>query len=105
MGGGVMVTLSVTPSRIASVLRGTADLLEAEGWDPHLNSVIFAIDRAAGYVPGKGSSDAEQTTLAAWDALVAHLGEQLVVLWERHPERTQAEVLATLRGAAQVVAA
>lgn len=103
-----MVTLSVTPSRIASVLRGTADLLEAEGWDPYLNSVIFAIDRAAGYVPGKGSSDAERATLDAWDALVTHLGEHLgehlVVLWERHPERTQAEVLATLRGAAQAVA-
>lgn len=98
-----MVTLSVTRSRVAAVLNGTADLLQVEGWDPERNSVIFAIDRAAGYVPGKGSPDAEQTTLDAWDALVTHLGEQLVVPWERQAGRTQLQVLHALRQAAQAV--
>lgn len=98
-----MVTLSVTRSRVANVLRSTADLLEAEGWDPERNSVIFAIDRAAGYVPGKGTPDAEQTTLDAWDALVTHLDEQLVVPWERTPGRTQADVVDALRAAAEEV--
>ncbi|WP_405558880.1 hypothetical protein OHV08_33750 [Streptomyces canus] len=100
-----MVTLSVTRSRIAAVLNGTADLLEAEGWDPERNSVIFAIDRAAGYVPGKGGSDAEQTTLDAWDALVTHLDGQLVVLWERTPGRTQLQVVTALRRSAVEVMA
>jgi hypothetical protein len=98
-----MVTLSVTRSRVAAVLNGTADLLEAEGWDPERNSVIFAIDRAAGYVPGKGSKDAEEATLQAWDALVTHLDEQLVVPWERTPGRTQLQVVSALRGAAKAV--
>lgn len=96
-----MVTLSVTRSRVAAVLRATANLLEAEGWDARRNSVMDAIDRAAGYVPGKGSPDAERTTIDAWDALVTHLGEQLVVPWERTPGRTQAQVVAALRGAAE----
>lgn len=100
-----MVTLSVTRSRIAGVLNTTAALLETEGWDPDRNSVIFAIDRAAGYVPGKGSPDAEQTTLAAWDALVTHLGEQLAVTWERTPGRTQLQVVSALRAAAVEVRA
>lgn len=100
-----MVTISVTRSRIAAVLNGTADLLEAEGWDPERNAIIFAIDRAAGYVPGKGSPDAEETTLAAWDALVTHLGERLVVPWERTPGRTQLQVVTALRGAAAEVTA
>ncbi|CAL9663728.1 hypothetical protein SUDANB1_07106 [Streptomyces sp. enrichment culture] len=95
-----MVTLSVTRSRVARVLRDTANLLEAEGWDPERNSVMVAIDRAAGYVPGKGAPDAEETTLAAWDALVTHLDEHLVVPWERTAGRTQEQVVAGLRAAA-----
>lgn len=98
-----MVTLSVTRSRVAAVLNGTAALLEAEGWDPERNSVMDAIDRAADYVPGKGSSDAEEATLQAWDALVTHLGEQLVAPWERTPGRTQLQVLAVLRETAMEV--
>jgi hypothetical protein len=98
-----MVTLSVTRSRVAGVLRDTADLLEDEGWDPLRNPIMSAIDRAAGYVPGKGSPDAERTTLDAWDALVTHLGEQLVVPWEKTPGRTQRQVLHALRTAATEV--
>jgi hypothetical protein len=100
-----MVTLSVTRSRVAAVLRDTADLLEAEGWDPRINPVVSAIDRAAGYVPGVGSTDGEQTTLEAWDALVTYLGNQLVVPWERDPSRTQVQVLHAIRSAAKAVAA
>lgn len=87
-----MVTLSVTPSRIAAVLADTADLLEKEGWDPYLSPLINAIDRAAGY--------AEASLLAALDALAVQLGDEWPGDWERRPERTQAEVLAALRAAA-----
>ncbi|GGM05850.1 hypothetical protein GCM10010099_22520 [Streptomyces cinereus] len=100
-----MVTLSVTRSRVAAVLRGTADLLEAEGWDPLLNPIMSAIDRAAGYVPGAGSTDAEEATLQAWDALVTHLGDQLVMPWERAPGRTPLQVLTALRATANEVTA
>jgi len=95
-----MVTLSVTRSRVAAVLRSTADLLEAEGWDPHTNPVMSAIDRAAGYVPGKGSVDAEQTTLDAWQQLADYLDVTSVLSWERMTCRTQRQVLAALAGAA-----
>jgi hypothetical protein len=100
-----MVTLSVTRSRIAAVLNGTVALLEAEGWDPLHNPIADAIDRAAGYMPGKGTPDAEQATLDAWEALVTHLGDQLVVEWETAPGRTQLQVLTALRSAAKAVSA
>lgn len=95
-----MLTLSVAPSRIAAVLNEAADLLAAEGWDPRLNPVILAIDRAAGYTTPGLDLAAEETTLRAWDRLVVHLGEQLVVPWEDEPGRTQEQVLAALRAAA-----
>jgi hypothetical protein len=98
-----MVTLSVTRSRIAAVLNGTVALLEAEGWDPLQKPIADAIDRAAGYMPGKGTPDAEQATLDAWEALVTHLGDQLVVEWETAPGRTQLQVLTALRSAAKAV--
>ncbi|MFF1417454.1 hypothetical protein [Streptomyces sp. NPDC058280] len=99
-----MLTLSVTRSRVAAVLDQAADLLDAEGWDPHLNPVIAAIDRAAGYTKPGIDPAAEEATLRAWDAVVVHLGEQLIVPWEDEPGRTQADVLAALRGAARGVA-
>lgn len=99
-----MLTLSVTRSRVAAVLDQAADLLDAEGWNPHLNPTISAIDRAAGYTTPGIDPAAEEATLRAWDALVVHLGERLVVPWENEPERTQADVLAALRCAAQEVA-
>ncbi|MFE2600159.1 hypothetical protein ACFXCZ_27330 [Streptomyces sp. NPDC059396] len=95
-----MLTLSVTPTRVAAVLHRAADMLAAEGWDPHLNPVITAIDRAAGFTRPGTDTAAEETTIQAWDALVTHLGEQLVVPWEDQPGRTQSDVLAALRGAA-----
>ncbi|MFJ9027584.1 hypothetical protein ACIRQP_03510 [Streptomyces sp. NPDC102274] len=96
-----MLTLSVTRSRITAVLHQAADLLNEEGWDPRRNPVIFAIDRAAGFTTPGIDLAAEETTLRAWDALVVHLGEQLVVPWENEPGRTQDEVLAALRTAAE----
>ncbi|MER5461607.1 hypothetical protein ABT010_13155 [Streptomyces sp. NPDC002668] len=99
-----MVTLTVTRSRVAAVRLAAADLLEAEGWDAYLNPLMNAIDRAAGYVPGSGAVDAEDTSLAVWDALAVQLGDQWPGDWERQPGRTQAEVLAALRGAAEAVA-
>lgn len=95
-----MVTLSVTRSRVAAVLTAAADQFEASDWDPHLNPLMTAIDTAAGYVPGKGTPDAEATCLAAWDALCLHLGGQWAGDWERKPGRKQDEVIAALRGAA-----
>lgn len=94
-----MVTLSVTRSRVAAVLNAAADALHVEGWDPHLNPLMTAIDAAAGCVPGKTSSDAEETTVAAWGALEAHLG-MWPGDWERVAGRRQDEVEAALRGAA-----
>ncbi|MFD9192933.1 hypothetical protein ACFWCA_32565 [Streptomyces phaeochromogenes] len=98
-----MVTLSVTRSRVAAVLSRAADLLGAEGWDPHLNPVIGAIDRAAGFVPGKGARDAEATSLAAWDALCVYLSNDFPQQWEQQPGRTQAEVLDAVRAASEEV--
>lgn len=93
-----MVTLSVTRFRIAGVLVDAADLLAEEGWHPEANPVWRAIDRAAGYEPGSGPSEGESLSLAAWDALSAHLGDEWPLAWEL--ERTQAEVLAALRDSA-----
>lgn len=95
-----MVTLSVTRSRVASVLRDAETLLAAEGWDPLHNPIMLAIDRSAGYVPGKGGSDAELATLEAWELLAVHLAAPSVSGWEREPGRTQLQVLAALAGAA-----
>lgn len=98
-----MVTLSVTRSRVAHVLEAAADVLGAEGWDPHRNSVMHAIDRAAGFVPGKSSKDAEATSLAAWDALCQYLADASPREWETHAGLTQAEVLGALRAASEEV--
>jgi hypothetical protein len=95
-----MVTLSVTRSRIAAVLNSAEALLKAEGWDALHNPVIAAIDRAAGFVPGKSSTDAEETTLAAWQQLADHLDVASVASWEREPDRTEMQVLAALAGSA-----
>ncbi len=95
-----MVTLSVTSSRVAAVLTSAEQLLKAEGWDPLRNPVIAAIDRAAGFTPGKSSPDAEETTLAAWQQLADHLDAASVSVWERTPGRTEMQVLAALAGAA-----
>lgn len=98
-----MVTLSVTRSRVAAVLHRAANLLELEGWDPERTPAISAIDRAAGFVRPGIDLAAEETTLQAWAALTAHLGEEQVDLWESTTGRTQDEVLAALRGAATAV--
>lgn len=95
-----MVTLSVTRSRLAEVLQGAKGRLEAEGWDALHNPVISAIDRAAGFVPGKSSVDAEQTTLDAWQQLADHLGVASIAMWERESGRTELQVLTALAGAA-----
>ncbi|MEU6552046.1 hypothetical protein ABZ915_17445 [Streptomyces sp. NPDC046915] len=94
-----MVTLSVTRSRVADVLNAAADGFDEEPWEPYLNPLLTAIDRAAGYTPGSGTPDAEAATLAAWELLAAHLGGWPGD-WERKPERQQDEIQAALRGAA-----
>lgn len=95
-----MVTLSVTRSRVADVLARAEQLLHAEGWHPLDNPIVNAIDRAAGYVPGAGSPDGEQTTLEAWELLADHLRVASVALWERETGRTRLQVHAALHGAA-----
>ena len=47
-----MVSLSVTRSRIAEVLSAAADSYTDKSWEPYLNPMLTAIDRAAGYTPG-----------------------------------------------------
>ncbi|RSN13789.1 hypothetical protein DMH25_08355 [Streptomyces sp. WAC 01325] len=98
-----MVTLSVTRSRVAAVLERAADLLGAEHWDPLRNPIIGAIDRASGFVPGKGAKDAEATSLAAWDALAQYLANKFPQEWERREGRTQTDVVDALRAAAEEV--
>lgn len=97
-----MVTLSVTRSRIAAVLVGAASVVAVDGWHPEYQPVMRAIDQAAGFVPGKGSRDAEDTTLAAFDALSTYLMCP-VGAWERTEGRTATEVEEALREAAQAV--
>ncbi|QXE36189.1 hypothetical protein KQY30_20030 [Streptomyces sp. GMY02] len=95
-----MLTLSVTPSRVAAVLHQAAITLAADGWDPYLRPMIAAVDRAAGFTKPGIDPAAEETTLQAWDTLGAHLGEQAVEGWERAPGRTTAEVCTALHAAA-----
>ncbi|MFE2485970.1 hypothetical protein ACFXGR_22270 [Streptomyces mirabilis] len=103
-----MTALLARPSaadttRGATALVAAADLLEQEEWHPFRNPLMDAIDRAVGYVPGKGGLKAENTTLAAWDLLCLHLGCEWAGDWERQSGRTQVEVLSALRGAAKAV--
>lgn len=94
-----MVTLTLTRTRVAAVLTAAADAFRSQPWEPHRNPLMTAIDDAAGFVPGKGSVESEAASLAAWDALAAHLGVWPGD-WERKAGRTQDEVEAALRGAA-----
>jgi hypothetical protein len=103
-----MVTLSVTRSRVAATLTAAATILAAEGWDPLRSPIADAIDRAAGFTPGKSSTSAENVTVLALDMLTDHLalgtpdgsGDEPLTLWERQPDRSEGDVLAALRGAA-----
>lgn len=100
-----MVTLSVTRSRVAAVLTAAAARLEEAGWDPQRQPLMNAIDEAAGFTPGSGTVDAEETSLGAWDALAVHLRDEWPSSWEHQPGRTQADVVAALRAAAGAVMA
>jgi len=103
-----MVTLSVTRSRVAATLGGAAEVIAVEGWDPLLAPIAEAVDVAAGFTPGKGSTNAEDVTVLALEMLADHLalgapdgsGDEPLTVWERQPGRTEADVLAALRGAA-----
>jgi hypothetical protein len=103
-----MVTLSVTGSRIAATLAVAAGILDIEGWDALRNPIAAAIDRAADFTPGKSSTNAEEVTVLAVEMLAGHLalgapdgsGYEPLTVWERQPGRTEADVLAALRGAA-----
>lgn len=97
-----MVTLSVTRSRVAKVLRDAASLLEREGWDPRRYPMVHAIDEVAGFFRPGSNPTAEETTIQADDALTELLGLEPVT-WEQMSGRTQAEVLAALRTAADEV--
>lgn len=100
-----MVTLSVTRSRVGRIVEDAANLLEAEDWDPHRNPITDAIDRAAGFIPGRSSVDAENATIEAWNAIGDQLGGRSVTGWERASGRTQMQVLHALRSAAKAVTA
>ena len=99
-----MVTLSVTRSRIAAVLRAAGDLVGCCGWDPERDrSLVALIDQAIGMVPGKTTPDAEDTSTAAWEALTAHLAADPRE-WELKAGRTAAEVQEALHASAVEVA-
>jgi hypothetical protein len=97
-----MVTLSVTPYRIGNVLRQAAGLLD--DWHPEMNPLMRAIDQAANYVPGNGTPDAMDTTLAAFASLSDYLACPAET-WERLPGRTRDEVQHAMREAAKEVTA
>lgn len=96
-----MVTLSLTRSRVAAVLRGAADDVRERGWSRDKRSVIFAVDAACGYV-GQPDTPEEELSLAAWDALGAYLGMD-VERWETQPFLCQEAVLRVLEDAAKAV--
>lgn len=98
-----MVTLSVTPSRVARVLSRTAGLIVVGGWDPHRRSLMALIDQAAEFTPGHSSPDAESASLAAWDAVCVAIGDQYPEVWEQQPGRTSGDVTSALRAAAKAV--
>lgn len=106
-----MVTLSVTPYRVARVLNWSASLLEIDGWDPARHPLMTAIDEAAGWEKPGIDETAEETTLQAWEALSAHLCPDWDLhvnwlgQWEHESGRTQADVVAALRAAAEAVMA
>ena len=92
-----MVTLSVTPTRIAAVLVAASDtVLAVDGWDADLNPVMRHLEAAA-----DTGSDV-QTPLEAYDALSTHL-RCPAGTWERMVGRTQADVHDALREAARAV--
>lgn len=102
-----MVTLSVTRSRIASVLRRAA--VDLADWDAHMNPMVAAIDRAADYCPGSPDIAAEDVSVQAWDAVLAHLlisegvHEEQVAHWETRPYRVAADLNRALLAAAKEV--
>lgn len=106
-----MVTLSVTRSRVAAVLNRAGVSLETEAWHPYSNTIILAIDHAAGWERPDGDPTAEELAREAFSALslhlfgVRHLDGQPLADWERAEGRTQADVVAALRAAAEAVTA
>ncbi|MFF1709253.1 hypothetical protein [Streptomyces sp. NPDC058268] len=93
-----MVSLSLTRSRVAALLGRTATDVLAHGWDPLRAPLAAAIDRSAGYWPGKGPTADEALTLAAWEALADYLRAEPHE-WERQPGRSKTEVIEALYGA------
>jgi hypothetical protein len=96
-----MVTLSLTRSRVAAALLAAAADVRAWGWDLEWRPLIHAIDAACGFQ--RTDTPEEDLSIAAWDALAAHVGAD-VPDWEQTPGRTRAEVLAALEATAQEVA-
>lgn len=96
------MTLSVTRFRTSVVLAEAARIVAVGGWEPLRQPVMHAIDQAAGFVPGNGSADAEETTIQAFEALSDHLACP-ADRWERTPGRSAFDVVNALRDAAKAV--
>lgn len=102
-----MVTLSVTRSRVAAVLRRAA--ADVGRWDPQRYGLAALIDHAASYQPGQYDITAEETSLQAWDAVTAHLlaaegvHEDQLAHWEARPYRVTADLQRALLAAAREV--
>lgn len=83
----------------ADVLRAAADLIEREGWSQGGNKPGLCVTQATYAVAER--DDTNDFGFAADDLFAQFIGTELIVQWNDDPSRTQAEVITTLRAAAE----
>lgn len=95
-------------SAVADVLNGAADLIERDGWcqyfyqDPNgCRCLAGAIDDAAGLDVSHASRKDEESVTYQARCVVADVVGNNWTSWNDTPGRTQAEVVAALRAAAE----
>ena len=96
-------------SAVADVLTQAADLIERDGWcqrafrgDNGEHCASDALMRASGMAPGDtGSWEQKAMFDAACQYVYPHTGGWGIPSWNDEPQRTQAEVVAALRAAAE----
>lgn len=102
-----MVTLTITCTRVADVLRRSS--VSLGDWDPQRHGLAAVIDKAAGYIPGVSDTSSEELAERAWDAVVAQLlavdgvHEHEISHWEARPFRVRADLNRALLAAAREV--
>ena len=91
-------------SAVADVLNGAADLIERDGWvqhQPRGEGGELCVVRALGDAIGGATPWRSDLYDAATAALRETTGAFLMSAWQDQPGRTQAEVVAALRAAAE----